>query len=155
MALLAVPLPVCSLPKELLIAQLFGSRHAVCCPHCWVNEVACSPLLLLPLQILDETSAAVAALEAQQWRASTERSLDYARSLAAKTAVAISGAAAAAGLQDVTVTSSALLPEGGASDVGASVCKYAQEHKVRSTKVLGHSAVVCNSVAGSGWPADA
>jgi hypothetical protein len=88
-------------------------------------------LLLLLLQILDETSAAVAALEAQQWRASTERSLEYARSLAAKTAVAISGAAAAAGLQDVTVTSSALLPEGGASDVGASVCKYAQDHKVR------------------------
>jgi hypothetical protein len=86
------------------------------------------------LQILDETSAAVAALEAQQWRASTERSLDYARSLAAKTAVAISGAAAAAGMQDVTVTSSALLPEGGASDVGTSVCKYAQEHKVGASE---------------------
>jgi len=41
------------------------------------------------LQILDETSAAVAALEAQQWRASTERSLEYARSLAAKSAVTL------------------------------------------------------------------
>lgn len=40
-------------------------------------------------QILDETSAAVAALEAQQWRASTERSLEYARSLAAKAAVTL------------------------------------------------------------------
>lgn len=41
------------------------------------------------VQILDETSAAVAALEAQQWRASTERSLEYARSLAAKAAVTL------------------------------------------------------------------
>jgi hypothetical protein len=107
----------------------FLTSAADCCCYCH-------------LQILDETSAAVAALEAQQWRASTERSLDYARSLAAKTAVAISGAAAAAGMQDVTVTSSALLPEGGASDVGASVCKYAQEHKVR----VNMDVVVCAGV---------
>jgi hypothetical protein len=40
-------------------------------------------------QILDETSAAVAALEAQQWRASTERSLEYARNLAAKAAATL------------------------------------------------------------------
>lgn len=48
-------------------------------------------VLLCPvvLQILDETSAAVAALEAQQWRASTERSLEYARSLGAKAAVTL------------------------------------------------------------------
>lgn len=41
------------------------------------------------------------------------------------------GSAAAAGLQGVTAKSAALLPEGGASDVGASLCKYAQEQKVR------------------------
>jgi hypothetical protein len=40
------------------------------------------------------------------------------------------GAASGAGLDDVHTSSVALLPEGGASDVGASVCKYAQEHKV-------------------------
>lgn len=40
------------------------------------------------------------------------------------------GAMSAAGLHDVTTKSAALLPEGGASDVGASVCKYANEHNV-------------------------
>jgi len=45
--------------------------------------------------------------------------------------VGTQGTAAAAGLQDLTAKSAALLPEGGASDVGASVCKYAQEQKVR------------------------
>ncbi|KAF6251544.1 hypothetical protein COO60DRAFT_1704738 [Scenedesmus sp. NREL 46B-D3] len=86
--------------------------------------------LPVPYPILDETSAAVAALESQQWRASTERSLEHARNLAAKTAAAVLGAAAAAGLSDVTVASSPLLPEGGASDVGASVCQYSQDHKI-------------------------
>jgi hypothetical protein len=42
----------------------------------------------------------------------------------------LQGTAAAAGLH-ITTKSAALLPEGGASDVGASVCKYAQEQKVR------------------------
>lgn len=85
--------------------------------------------LPVPYPILDETSAAVAALEAQQWRASTERSLEYARSLAAKAAVTLQGTAAAAGVT-LTVKSAALLPEGGASDVGASVCKYAADQKI-------------------------
>lgn len=40
------------------------------------------------------------------------------------------GTAAAAGVT-LTVKSAALLPEGGASDVGASVCKYAADQKVR------------------------
>eukprot|EP00878_Enallax_costatus_P005041 GHUV01005301.1.p1 GENE.GHUV01005301.1~~GHUV01005301.1.p1 ORF type:complete len:255 (+),score=93.35 GHUV01005301.1:104-868(+) len=86
--------------------------------------------LPVPYPVLDETSAAVAALEAQQWRASTEKSLEYARSLAAKAAVSVSAAASSAGLQGVDVNSRPLLPAGGASDVGASVCKYAQENKI-------------------------
>eukprot|EP00882_Tetradesmus_deserticola_P001213 GHRQ01001311.1.p1 GENE.GHRQ01001311.1~~GHRQ01001311.1.p1 ORF type:complete len:392 (+),score=155.98 GHRQ01001311.1:166-1341(+) len=86
--------------------------------------------LPVPYPVLDETSAAAAALESQQWRASTDRSLAYAHDLATRTAAAMSSAAAAAGLRDVAVTSSALLPEGGASDVGASVCRYAHEHKI-------------------------
>jgi hypothetical protein len=45
--------------------------------------------LTLVAQILDETSAAVAALEAQQWRQSTEGSLEYASSLAAKAAITL------------------------------------------------------------------
>jgi hypothetical protein len=44
-----------------------------------------------PKQILDESSAAVAALEAQQWRASTEKSLEYAHSLSTKVAVTLAG----------------------------------------------------------------
>lgn len=86
--------------------------------------------LPVPYPILDETSAAVAALEAQQWRASTERSLEYARSLAARSAASLEAAAAAAGIGGVKTVSVSLLPEGGASDVGASVCKYATEHKM-------------------------
>eukprot|EP00775_Hariotina_reticulata_P002370 gene2370-2675_t len=87
--------------------------------------------LPVPYPILDESSAAVAALEAQQWRVSTEKSVEYARSLSAKVAVTLAGAASGAGLADVSTKSVALLPEGGASDVGASVCKYAQEHQRR------------------------
>jgi hypothetical protein len=54
-----------------------------------LNTYTCVLLCPVVLQILDETSAAVAALEAQQWRASTERSLEYARSLGAKAAVTL------------------------------------------------------------------
>jgi hypothetical protein len=42
----------------------------------------------------------------------------------------LQGSAAAAGLT-LTAKSAALLPEGGASDVGASLCKYAADQKVR------------------------
>ncbi|KAF8068226.1 hypothetical protein HT031_001912 [Scenedesmus sp. PABB004] len=85
--------------------------------------------LPVPYPILDETSAAVAALEAQQWRASAEASVEYAQALAAKAAVAVAASASAAGHERVSAVSAALLPEGGASDVGASVCKYAADHK--------------------------
>jgi hypothetical protein len=57
------------------------------CALCVCTAMCCS--CAVALQILDETSAAVAALEAQQWRASTERSLEYARSLGAKAAVTL------------------------------------------------------------------
>eukprot|EP00879_Flechtneria_rotunda_P018153 GHRR01019040.1.p1 GENE.GHRR01019040.1~~GHRR01019040.1.p1 ORF type:complete len:246 (+),score=43.68 GHRR01019040.1:141-878(+) len=86
-----------------------------------------SPIVV---QILDEAVAAVAVLEAQQWRTSTEKSLEYAQSLAAKAAATLSAAASAAGINDVSTTSCALTPEGGASDVGASVCEYANNCKV-------------------------
>lgn len=45
-------------------------------------------------------------------------------------ATPLQGSAAAAGLT-LTAKSAALLPEGGASDVGASLCKYAADQKVR------------------------
>eukprot|EP00879_Flechtneria_rotunda_P002541 GHRR01002740.1.p1 GENE.GHRR01002740.1~~GHRR01002740.1.p1 ORF type:complete len:388 (+),score=116.25 GHRR01002740.1:178-1341(+) len=86
--------------------------------------------LPVPYPILDEAVAAVAVLEAQQWRTSTEKSLEYAQSLAAKAAATLSAAASAAGINDVSTTSCALTPEGGASDVGASVCEYANNCKV-------------------------
>jgi hypothetical protein len=54
----------------------------------------------------------------------------------------VQGTAAAAGLT-ITTKSAALLPEGGASDVGASVCKYAQEQKVRGCTALLDAAVWC------------
>jgi len=81
--------------------------------------------LPVPYPILDETSAAIAALEAQQWQASSEASLEYATTLASKAAVV----AKAAEVPDTHVVSAAVPPEGGASDVGASICKYAQACK--------------------------
>lgn len=84
--------------------------------------------LPVPYPVLDEASASVAMLEAQQWRASTEASTEYASALASRAADALALAAAAAGMPSLKPTPVALLPAGGASDVGASICKYAQEH---------------------------
>jgi hypothetical protein len=78
------------------------------------------------LQILDETSVAIAALEAQQWAASNERSMEYAATCAGKAAAALAGSAP----DGVTARAEAVPPAGGASDVGAALCAYAEEHKV-------------------------
>lgn len=77
-------------------------------------------------QILDETSVAIAALEAQQWAASNERSMEYAATCAGKAAAALAGSAP----DGVTARAEAVPPAGGASDVGAALCAYAEEHKV-------------------------
>lgn len=74
----------------------------------------------------------------------------------------LQGTAAAAGMQDLTAKSAALLPEGGASDVGASVCKYAQEQKVCDPLYASVTACWCSIAVPlacgakqqlSGWPA--
>jgi hypothetical protein len=77
--------------------------------------------------VLDETSAAVAALEAQEWQRSSERSSAYARELASRAAAA---AAAGGRVAREQCVAAALAPEGGASDVGAAIVKYATQHKV-------------------------
>lgn len=69
----------------------------------------------------------MAALEAQEWASSSERSSAYARELATRAAAA---AVASGALPKERVVSAALPAEGGASDVGAAIVHYAQAHKV-------------------------
>jgi hypothetical protein len=90
--------------------------------------------LPVPYPILDETSATVAALEAQEWQASSQRSVAYARELAGRAAAA---AAAGGRVARERVVGEALMPEGGASDVGAALVAYAQQHKVGGWVTLG------------------
>lgn len=54
------------------------------------------------------------------------------------------GTAAAAGIT-LAAKSAALLPEGGASDVGASVCKYAQEQQVRLGRCCCCGGISCST----------
>lgn len=77
-------------------------------------------------QILDETSATVAALEAQEWANSSERSHAYARELASRAAAA---AVASGAVPEGRAVAAALEPEGGASDVGAAIARYAADHR--------------------------
>lgn len=90
------------------------------------DTVTCLTVALpVPYPILDETSVAIAALEAQQWAASNERSMEYAATCAGKAAAALAGSAP----DGVTARAEAVPPAGGASDVGAALCAYAEEHK--------------------------
>lgn len=93
---------------------------------------------LVDTQILDETSAAVAALETQQWQENNERSMEYAEQLAAKAAEVVKAhfRNGEDNKEDepFRVAGHALQPNGGASDVGASVCAFARDHQVSLEK---------------------
>jgi len=92
------------------------------------DELHCVCVALpVPYPILDESSAAVAAVEAQEWKVSSERSFSYAKELSRRAAAA---AVASGRVVGECVVSEALAPEGGASDVGAAIVAYATEHKV-------------------------
>jgi hypothetical protein len=100
-----------------------------------------SVALPVPYPLFDEASAAVAVLEAQQWQSSSERNAAYARELAARAAARAAPATGRGGASDEDggeapgagprVVSDALNPEGGASDVGAALVKYAERVQVR------------------------
>lgn len=91
------------------------------------DEVHCVVVALpVPYPILDESSAAVAALEAQEWQHSSERNFAYARELASRAAAA---AVASGKVERGRAVAEALVPEGGASDVGAAIVKYAKRQQ--------------------------
>jgi len=93
------------------------------------DELHCVVVALpVPYPILDESSAAVAALEAQEWQHSSERNFAYARELASCAAAA---AVASGKVERGRAVAEALVPEGGASDVGAAIVKYAKRQQVR------------------------
>lgn len=76
--------------------------------------------------IVDETSAAVAAMESQEWEEARKRALQeaYTRCLAGV------DTAVAKGVPRERLFFKNMLPEGGASDVGDSLLHYAKENKL-------------------------
>lgn len=82
--------------------------------------------LPVPYPILDDSSAAVAAAETQQWQSQSEHSLRIAQNLCSKVADAV----VAKGVDRARIVSQVLVPEGGASGVGTSLCHYASDNQV-------------------------
>lgn len=80
----------------------------------------------VPYPILDETSAAVAALETQQWQQRSEDSAVH----ACKVARRAEAEALKHGVAPGRLHARTLSPTGGASDVGASICTYTSQHHV-------------------------
>lgn len=91
-------------------------------------------LLPTPWQVLDDSSAAlVAAAESQAYHQEVAASVEAAKAVAADAAAA----AVAAGVDAAHVATAVLPPQGGASDVGLSLVRYAKEHAV-DVMVLGN-----------------
>lgn len=82
-----------------------------------------SSALPVPFPVMDETGVAAVALESQMWRERQEESQSFAERITEKAALL----ATQHGVPSQQIVCCALKPGGGASDVGGSICKYAEQ----------------------------
>lgn len=85
-----------------------------------------SVAMSVPLPIVDETSAAVAMMETSEWREAKQES----EAMSFNTCIKGVEQAIAAGLPKEQVFFKSMFPEGGASDVGESLCHYARDNAI-------------------------